>query len=266
MVARGKNVAEIKVLAKHAAIGNAILRNRKMPRVLRGAEDLWYEIPLECAFIPANNLLANAPGFLSVWDRRELSFEAVYPDILRLAYLPPLKSKELTRRVKGLLRRLEGSMGGEVVRKGEEFFRQSDDWELEFSLLAAGYRKLGLLWLLIRNGTIGKDSLLFWDEPETNLNPQIIGHVVDLLLDLQRIGVQVFVATHSYVFVKEMDLRMKSTDRVRFFSLYRHERSGEIASQAADEFASIDPNLIADTLVDLYDRDVDRVFKTGGSK
>ena len=44
---------------------------------------------------------------------------------------------------------------------------------IEFTLLAEGLRKLGLLWLLIRNGSLKPGAVLFWDEPETNLNPKL---------------------------------------------------------------------------------------------
>ena len=50
---------------------------------------------------------------------------------------------------------------------------------LEFTLLAEGMRKLGLIWLLIQNGTLGNSSVLFWDEPETNLNPKLYGDVIE---------------------------------------------------------------------------------------
>ena len=48
------------------------------------------------------------------------------------------------------------------------------------------------LWLLIQNGTLTEGSVLFWDEPETNLNPKLFGPVVEILLELQRQGVQIF--------------------------------------------------------------------------
>ena len=91
-------------------------------------------------------------------------------------------------------------------------------------------RKLGLLWLLIRNGTLKPGAVLFWDEPETNLNPKLYGVVVDVLLELQRIGVQVFLATHDYVILREIDLQAKEGDKVAFHSLYRSEETGEIAA------------------------------------
>ena len=75
-------------------------------------------------------------------------------------------------------------------------------------------RKLGLLWVLVQNGVLQGGSVLFWDAPETNLNPSLFGEVIEVLLELQRIGVQVFLATHDYVILKELDLRAKSRDKV----------------------------------------------------
>ena len=83
---------------------------------------------------------------------------------------------------------------------------------MEFTLLAEGMRKLGLLWLLIQNGTLQNGSVLFWDEPETNLNPKLLGTLIEVLLQLQRAGVQVFLATHDYVILKEIDLRTRDED------------------------------------------------------
>ena len=42
---------------------------------------------------------------------------------------------------------------------GEEFFLKNDDGDMEFTLLAEGLRKLGLLELLVRNGTLPNGSI-----------------------------------------------------------------------------------------------------------
>lgn len=130
--------------------------------------------------------------------------------------------------------------------------------------MAEGFRKLALLWLLIRNGTIYENSILFWDEPEANLNPTLVGKVIEILLELQRLRVQIFVATHNYVVLKELDLRSSSQDRTRYHSLYREEPTREIVYHSVDNFEEVDPNLIVDTLADLYDREVERAL--GGKK
>jgi len=119
-------------------------------------------------------------------------------------------------------------------------------------------RKLGLLWQLIQNGTFHANSVLFWDEPETNLNPKLFGPLIEILLELQRMGVQIFIATHDYVILKELDLRKRTTDKIAFHSLYRETESGEIAYHTGSSYLDIHPNAIADAFTDLYDREVKR--------
>ena len=157
-----------------------------------------------------------------------------------------------------LMDRLQRELEGKVIIENEEFFLRNKQGNLEFSLLAEGIRKLALLWLLIQNGVLQSGSVLFWDEPETNLNPKLFGAVMDILLELQRDGTQVFLATHDYVILKELDLRKKDTDEVKFHSLYRDQECGEIASNTTSNYLNIDPNAIADTFNDLYDREIKR--------
>ena len=62
------------------------------------------------------------------------------------------------------------------------------------------FGKIALIWQLAKNGTLEKGSILFWDEPEANINPTHIPIIADMLLALQRSGVQIFIATHDYTF------------------------------------------------------------------
>ena len=48
-------------------------------------------LPIASTYIPPKEMLANAPGFLSLYAAREVHFEEVYRDILHRAYLPPLR-------------------------------------------------------------------------------------------------------------------------------------------------------------------------------
>lgn len=218
--------------------------------------DSWKNSSLKSTYIPVKEMLSNAPGFRSLYSEREIHFEEVYADILDRAYIPFLRGKAdvLNRR---LLTRLQKAIDGKVTIKSEEFFLKNKKGTLEFTLLAEGLRKLGLLWLLIQNGTLQNGSVLFWDEPETNLNPKLLGALMDVLLQLQRAGVQVFLATHDYVVLKEIDLRTCDEDAVAFHSLY-FDAPGEIACRTASNYLDIHPNAIADTFTDLYDREVER--------
>lgn len=129
---------------------------------------------------------------------------------------------------------------------------------MEFTLLAEGVRKLGLLWLLIQNGTLLNGSVLCWDEPEANLNPGLMRIVVEILIELQRMGVQVFLTTHNYVLLKEFDLQMKDQDEIIFHSLFRDEQRNEVQISSTDNYLNIAPNIIDDTYADLIDREITR--------
>lgn len=224
---------------------------------LTGATKLWLENPFESVFIPVKDMMANAPAFRALYATRNIHFEEVYADIIDRAFLPALKGPTDRQRSK-LLDSLKDAMDGKVVTKNEEFFLRNKQGELEFTLLAEGFRKLGLLWLLIQNGTLLSGSALFWDEPETNLNPRLMQTVVNILMELQRLGVQIFVSTHDYVLLKEFDLATQKGDQICYHSLYRENGIGEILHNISKTLADLDPNAIDATFGSMIDRQVSK--------
>lgn len=227
----------------------------------RGEQE-WRKQRIKCAYIPVKEMLAHAPGFRSLYSGKEIHFEETYPDIIDRAFLPVSRGPASEKRGK-FMQILEECMTGKTVVANEEFFLKNRQGNLEFSLLAEGMRKLALLAILIRNETLLEGSVLFWDEPEANLNPKMMKTVVDILLELQRMGVQVFLATHDYVVLKEFDLQSKEDDSLRFHSLFRSEEGGPILSSSSDKYAGIHNNAIAETFSDLYDRDIQRALGKG---
>ncbi len=224
---------------------------------ISGSPKAWIESPMAAAYIPVKDMMANAPGFRSLYEEREIHFEEIYVDIIRKAFIPLLRGPADKSR-KQILERLQGAMDGKVVTKNEEFFLRSKHGELEFTLLAEGFRKLGLLWILIQNGTLLNGSTLFWDEPETNLNPRLMKTVVGILLELQRLGVQIFLTTHDYVILKEIDLQMTQDDHILFHSLYRTKDTGEIEVASTDVYLELSPNAIDDTFGSIVDREIEK--------
>ncbi|MFA5906114.1 MAG: AAA family ATPase, partial [Desulfobacula sp.] len=224
---------------------------------ISGSPRIWTENPMEAAYIPVKDMMANAPGFRSLYEEREVHFEEVYVDIIRKAFLPVLKGPTDKSR-RQLLESLQNAMEGRVIAKNEEFFLRSKNGDLEFTLLAEGYRKMGLLWILIQNGTLLKGSVLFWDEPETNLNPKLMRAIVGILLELQRLGVQIFLTTHDYVILKEFDLQSKKEDNIKYHSLFRNKETNEIEISSTDSYLNISPNAIDDTFGSFVDREIER--------
>ena len=229
---------------------------RKDARVNLG----WRDERLTCIYIPVKEVLAQVPGFRSLYKEFELRFDETHLDLIDWALKP--KRREVPDPVqRALLQKLEQYLGAGVSVQGEEFFVGDDLSGLEFTLLGEGLRKLGLLWQLIQNGTLNEGAVLFWDEPEANLNPRVIGDVVDILLRLSRQGVQVFVATHDYVFLKELDLRKEASDPVAFHALFRPDPAHGVQVRSTDALSTLEPNVIRETYLGLLDREAERDFK-----
>ena len=205
--------------------------------------ETWGTEKIQSVFIPVKDMLANAPGFRSSFSRRELHFEEIYDDILERALLGVLKGP-VDKDRKKLLSILQHAISGKVIVRKEEFFLKNKQGELEFTLLAEGLRKLALLYALIQNGTLLNGSVLFWDEPEANLNPNLMDVVVDILLTLQRQGVQIFIATHDFTFLKWLSLKIDSQkDKVSYFSLFLGNAGG-VEFSSTEDYSKISPNAI----------------------
>ena len=65
-------------------------RNRRLPPGDKDSER-WRSKPIQSVYIPVKEMLANAPGFLSLYAAREIHFAEVYKHILDRAYLPKLR-------------------------------------------------------------------------------------------------------------------------------------------------------------------------------
>ena len=96
-----------------------------------------------------------------------------------------------------------------------------------------------------------KGAVLFWDEPEANINPTHIPIIADMLLALQRSGVQIFIATHDYILAKYIETRALKTDNVQYFSLY--DGSDTVCCDTASQFSSLEHNPIVSAFDSLLD-------------
>ncbi|MDX7999828.1 DNA recombination protein RecF [Xenorhabdus sp. Reich] len=205
-------------------------------------------------FIPVKEVLSFAPGFISLYDKYELAFEEIYYDIVKQAYLPARKGMPL-KDEQPLLELIRKTVGGRVSLNGDEFQLTSGNSKLEMSLVAEGHRKLALIWQLIHNGSLFSNNTLFWDEPEANLNPSLMQNVARILVMLAERGVQVFVATHNYAFLKELEFARQHNESIRYFALEKTKHDGVI-SHTFQHYKDVAPNKIADEYLRLYDLEI----------
>jgi len=121
-------------------------------------------------------------------------------------------------------------------------------------------RKIALLWQLIKNGTLEKGAILFWDEPEANVNPRNIPAIANLLMNLQQDGVQVFIATHDYFLAKYLSVFQAGKNDLMFHSLYK-DKDGFIKHEMQQDFETLVNNSILQESVNLYEKEVNKILR-----
>ncbi|MBR1694186.1 MAG: AAA family ATPase [Selenomonas sp.] len=208
----------------------------------------------KAVFIPVKDMLTHAKGLLSMEEKyREFPFDRTLTDIIRLANQWTLK--EPPQLALSILPKLEEIMDGTVEIENDEFFiRKHDGTLVNFAVEAEGLKKIGLFWQLLMNENITENSILVWDEPEANLNPEYLPVVVECLLELARHNVQIFVSTHNYLFAKYFDVRRKQADNVMYHSLYRENE--DVHCETKEYFADLHHNAI----MDAYNKLLDEVY------
>lgn len=157
-------------------------------------------------FFPTREVLSIFPGFADLYRNRHMEFDETYYDLCLALEAKPLRGPRFND-VKPLLEPLEEIIGGTIrVDNGRFYLAILGKGNMEISLVAEGIRKVAMLAYLITNGALKDKGTLFWDEPETNLNPKLIKEVAKSLLSLAKSEIQVFIATHSLFLLRELEI------------------------------------------------------------
>lgn len=159
-------------------------------------------------FFPTREMLSIFPGFAQAYRNRELEFDETYFDLVLALESRPLKGPR-AQDVGSIIETLEHAMEGRVLVENGRFYLMLEGdtrGTIEAPLVAEGIRKLAMLAYLLINGELHGRGMLFWDEPETNLNPRLIKSIAEILVQLARNGIQVLAATHSLFLLRELEI------------------------------------------------------------
>lgn len=149
-------------------------------------------------YIPPKEIISATENFGSLYSDYHIAFEETYYDLTRLLERP-LRKGANTNEQKRVMQSFEEIVNGRIVQRDKKFYlRVAGSDEFEMGLVSEGYRKIATIMYLILSGSLSKNAVLFWDEPETNMNPKMIRPLVDAIIELAKMGVQVFVTTHDY--------------------------------------------------------------------
>ena len=210
---------------------------------------------MESVFIPAKEILSNAYNLREAAARGNVEFDDTYLDIIASARVDISAGKDTDRRKKYLDKLQKINEGKVLVEEDRFYLKPGNQAKTEFNLVAEGIRKIALLWKLIKNGTLEKGSILFWDEPEANINPIHIPVITEMLLMLQQDGVQVFVSTHDYFLSKYIEVKKEPKDIVAFYSFYKEKET--VLVEKSDKFSCLSNNAILSTFRQLYKDEVE---------
>lgn len=183
------------------------------------------KIALSPAFLPTREMLTLCPWFGPLYDNHHVPFEEHWRDSVSLLEKPALKGQRALVAAR-LLQPLEEAMEGKVLvdtASGRFYLQIPGEGKMEMPVVAEGLRKIAMLARLIGNGTLLEQGYLFWDEPETNLNPKLIRVIARCIMALCRQRIQVFAATHSLFLLRELEMLSESSEfrkvEQRYFSL-----------------------------------------------
>lgn len=214
-------------------------------------------------YIPPKEIISAVENFASLYEDYHIAFEETYYDLNKLL-LRPLKKGPLSAKQKQLVQSIEQIIAGKVSLKDNKFYLTAPDMggSFEMGLLAEGYRKLATILQLILNGTLSEHTILFWDEPEANMNPKMIPPLKDLFIALAKMGVQLFITTHSYFLQKELSLFAEYENKeqmdIQFITLFKTDVDIEYESKRT--MLELENNPIQQEFENLYNREQDLFY------
>lgn len=216
------------------------------------ADEKWNE--RHFIYIPPREMFSLFEGFIGLSSKREISFDQTYINLAHSLALPVLRESE-DNPLKLAIELLERELQFKVLQMNGRFYIQTENGNMEAHLVAEGLRKLASILYLILNGEINSDTILFWDEPEANLNPALIKVVAKFIRVLQECGLQIFIATHDYLLTHTLSLYSEYKEHtgtyVKFFGLKKEGKG--IMVEESEILAGIQENPILEEYAAFYD-------------
>lgn len=222
--------------------------------------------PSSLIYLPAQEFLSLNQGFISAYTKRESALDETFYDLSLALNALPLRRRKLVdveHEIEFLRKLIAGQHSAKkkiVTQENGRFYLNLPEGKLEAHLVAEGHRKMATLLYLLRNGELGKHSILFWDEPEANLNPKLVVKVAKLLKRFADLGMQIFVTTHDYLLSHELSLLAEYPTQpsveIKFFALHKPERLSGVLVEEGKTLAEIEHNPILNEFTAHYDREL----------
>ena len=215
-------------------------------------------------YFPTTEMLSIYDHFFATYERQRIPYNRTHYDLaLNLNEAILRETHEDYKAIEPIIKNIQEIVTGSkdqeedlVILENDHFYFNINGKKLDVNLIADGYRKLGTLYYLLRNGSLTTNSILFWDEPEASLNPKLIRLTAETILQLCDIGIQIFIATHSLFLIRELEI-LSSNEKFknvkqRYFAMEQTENGVNVSQGNSVE--DIEPLVLLDEELEQSDR------------
>lgn len=204
-------------------------------------------------FIPAKEVLS-LRNIILKWKNQfsDFGFDDTFVDLA--SALTPTDSMRSYNGFTSDHKELEQIMGGRLEydkEYNEWMFKDKNNKKIEISLTAEGIKKLSIIDLLLGNHYLNENSVIFIDEIEANLHPELIYDFLSIIVHLAKAGIQFFISTHSYFVIKSLYI-LAHTENIHIPTI-SIESDNILQSDLFDEMPS---NPIIGESINLYKREI----------
>lgn len=215
---------------------------------------------INALFIPAKEVLT---AFSDIRNIREqfygIGFDDTYLDLIKALDLPTTKGR-VASELSSVNKSLEKLFDGKIEQTGQSdqpFIFKKGNQKFAIQQTAEGIKKIGILTTLITNRQLGKGTILFMDEPETALHPNAVRQMIEMLVAISKVGVQIFIASHSYFVIKQLANCAKRDElNIRCWNLER-QLGHPIKNSFHNLIDGVLPsNSIIDEALEMYDEEI----------
>jgi len=214
---------------------------------------------LSPVYIPPQEMLSTYLEFIPFYEKYKTGHEQFYYDLAKA--LLQLELKVLDDNFNSVSELIEKSISGKLTKEREHFYLNYQFGKIEASLLAEGIKKISVIDYLIKNGTIDKNSILFWDEPEVHINPRLISVITEVMRLIANEGVQIFLSSHDHLLTQQISLldEYRSTSKIKIpeikFFVLRENQNGETEIESGNNLTDLQYNPILEEYLNHHDKE-----------
>jgi len=208
-------------------------------------------------FIPSKEILGIYRAVKFTVNQQRIDFDDTYFDLANSIELSSVEQSSMQDIIKELERIINGKI--EFNIKENKFVYKSENQTYEMPMTAEGVKQIGVIITLLKNRELRENTILFLDEPDTNLNPESIRPFVKILIELAKKDIQIIITSHNYFMLKQLGICAKQNKNVPIhcYSLLKNPQNSKTDIEFKDmKFGLPNYNPIVQEALDMFNEDI----------